>query len=43
MLLLGLVLLGPLAARFGVDSRDQLPSEEERLARFGVTWQLHET
>jgi hypothetical protein len=30
--------LGVLAARWGVDSRDSLTSEEEELAALGVTW-----
>lgn len=32
------IALGPLAARFGYDSRDGSPSQEERLAAHGMTW-----
>jgi hypothetical protein len=28
-----------LAARFGADSRDYVPSDEERLAALGFTWE----
>ena len=33
-----LVLLAALALRFGHDSRERLPSEEERLAQRGFAW-----
>lgn len=33
-----LIALGPLAARFGYDSRDGYASQEQRLAAHGMTW-----
>ena len=36
--ILGLIVLGFLAIRYGYDSRDGIRSKEEQLAASGVTW-----
>ena len=33
--------LGPLALRFGQDSRGRLRSREDQAARWGMTWDAH--
>ncbi len=38
LIALGLCLLGVLATRFGVDSRDSIRSKEHELAGFGWQW-----